>query len=314
MLSFLRPRHLLPILVSLAIIAAAATVLVRTFRHIRVSAVLAQLHRIPLPALVLGCLLVLTLFTALAVYEAIIVRVVAAPVRARRAVLAGLVAAPIGHAVGLGALSGGAVRFRIYSAAGVRAKEIGKIIVLAALPYAGGLGLLLGLALVLDADTAGLILRVSPALARGVGLAVLALHAAYVTLTVRRTPLPFAGLTVVLPTPQLTAIQYAIGAIEVCAGSAVLYLFLPSLSHAGFGYLPFVAAYVLSILAGLASSVPAGLGVFESVMLLLIPRVAPSALIGSVLAYRFVLEVVPLVVALALFAALEFRARWPKSR
>jgi phosphatidylglycerol lysyltransferase len=313
--TFTRLRHLLPITVSLAIIAIAATVLVRIIRHVHLHEVLAQLHRIPVPALAVGVLLVATVFAALAAYEAIMVHAVHAPVSTRRAVLAALIAAPIGHAIGWGALSGGAVRFRIYSAAGVRAREIGKIVVLAALPYAGGLGLLLALALVLEADQAGLILHVDPLLARSAGIALLALHLAYVTLTVRRrTPLPFGSLQILLPTPQLTAVQYAIGVVEVCAGSAVLYVFLPSNPAANLPYLAFVAAYVLSILVGLASSVPAGLGVFEFMLILLLPRLPPAQLIGSVLAYRFVLEVVPLVCALVLFGGLEWRNRWGTRR
>ena len=113
-------RRLLPVAVSIAIIVAAASILGRTLHRINPAEVWAQLKRIPAPALAMGALLVVTVYAVLALYEVIIVRQVRAPVSAFRAVLAALVAVPIGHAVGLGALSGGAVRYRIYSAAGVR--------------------------------------------------------------------------------------------------------------------------------------------------------------------------------------------------
>jgi uncharacterized membrane protein YbhN (UPF0104 family) len=302
-------RRLLPVAVSIAIIVAAASILGRTLHRINPAEVWAQLKRIPAPALAMGALLVVTVYAVLALYEVIIVRQVRAPVSAFRAVLAALVAVPIGHAVGLGALSGGAVRYRIYSAAGVRAIDIGKLVVLSAMPYAAGLGLLLGLALVLYAGRAGELLHVAEPLARSAGLALLALHLGYVTLTLRRRgPIRFGSMVVTLPSPRLTAIQYALGAAEVCAASGVLYVFLPHGHHA-LPYVVFVAAYVLSILAGLASSVPAGLGVFESVLLLLLPRVPPAQLIGSVLAYRFLLEVLPLIVALLLFTGFECGSR-----
>jgi len=303
-------RRLLPIAVSVAIIAAAAAVLGRTLHRINPAEVWAQLQRIPWPSLAIGALLVVTVYAVLALYEVIIVRQVRAPVSTIRAVLAALIAVPIGHAVGLGALSGGAVRYRIYSASGVRAIDIGKVVVLSAMPYAAGLGLLLGLALVLYSARAGELLHVAEPLARSAGLALLALHLGYVTLTLRRRgPIQFGNMMVTLPSPRLTAIQYALGAAEVCAASGVLYVFLPHGHHATLPYAVFVAAYVLSILAGLASSVPAGLGVFESVLLLLLPRMPPSQLIGSVLAYRFLLEVLPLVVALLLFTGYECGAR-----
>jgi uncharacterized membrane protein YbhN (UPF0104 family) len=49
--------------------------------------------------------------------------------------------------------------------------------------------------------------------------------------------------------------------------------------------------------------------VFESVLLLLLPRMPPAQLIGSVLAYRFLLEVLPLLVALLLFTGFECGSR-----
>jgi uncharacterized membrane protein YbhN (UPF0104 family) len=92
----------------------------------------------------------------------------------------------------------------------------------------------------------------------------------------------------------------------------VLYALLPE--SADLSFLLFVGVYVLAVLAGLASSVPAGLGVFESVLLLLLKHVPPDQLLGAVLAYRFLLELVPLFVAMVLFASYEGWWRLPKQR
>jgi uncharacterized membrane protein YbhN (UPF0104 family) len=66
--------------------------------------------------------------------------------------------------------------------------------------------------------------------------------------------------------------------------------------------------YLASILAGALSHVPAGLGVLESVLLLLLPQVPPAELLAAVLLYRVIYEVIPLVVALALWGAYELAA------
>jgi phosphatidylglycerol lysyltransferase len=302
-----RLRQLLPIAVAVAIIVLAARVLAHTFRHTSIAGILRQLHAIAAPQLVI------VLYATLATYEAIVARVVAGPVSSRRAMLGALLAASIGHVVGWGAVSGGAIRYRLYSAVQMRPLDIGKMVLLAAMPYPVGLGLLLGLSLALQSAAAAPILHVPPDLARGTGLALLALHAAYVTLIVnRRAPLIIGRFLLTLPPPPLTAVQYCAGIIEVCCGAGILYALMPE------GLAPpfvvFVGIYVLSILAGLASSVPAGIGVFEAMIVTLLPDAPQDLLIATVVAYRFVLEFVPAVTAILLFVAYEGWWRLPAQR
>jgi uncharacterized membrane protein YbhN (UPF0104 family) len=83
----------------------------------------------------------------------------------------------------------------------------------------------------------------------------------------------------------------------------VLFLLLPD--SAGLGYLPFLAVYLASVLAGVLSHVPAGLGVLESVMLLLLPDVPPEQLLAAVLMYRVFYEIVPVLLALVLWGLYE---------
>ncbi len=306
-------RRLLPFVVPVTIVAMAGWVLYSRLRHIPLADVVAALHAIPLSGIMISALLVLTLYSALAVYESIVVRFVEGGASPRRAALAALLAAPIGHAVGWGAVSGGAIRYRIYSAVHLPALDIGKIALLAAIPYPAGLGLLLGASLVLQSAAGAGILHVSEALARGTGLALLALHAGYVTLIMtRRAPLVLGRLRMTLPPPDLTAVQYAVGIIEVCCGAGVLYLMLPAIP--GLSFVVFLGVYVLSILAALASSVPAGLMVLEAMLIGLLPHVPQPSLLAAVAVYRFVLEFVPTLIALSLFAAYELWWKLPRQR
>ena len=55
--------------------------------------------------------------------------------------------------------------------------------------------------------------------------------------------------------------------------------------------------YLSSVLAGVLSHVPAGLGVLESMLLLLLPHVPPAELLAAVLLYRVIYEIVPLLAA-----------------
>jgi phosphatidylglycerol lysyltransferase len=53
------------------------------------------------------------------------------------------------------------------------------------------------------------------------------------------------------------------------------------------------------------SHVPAGLGVLESMLLLLLPDVPPEQLLAAVLMYRVIYEIIPVIGALALWGVFE---------
>jgi uncharacterized membrane protein YbhN (UPF0104 family) len=293
--------RLLPAMVSAAIIVVAGLVLYRTLGRIDVADVTASFAAIPRGRLALAGVFTLLALLSLAAYEVVMLRTFRPDMPARRPVLTALVAYPVGHAIGFGALSGGAIRYRSYSAAGLSTFDIGKIVVLSALPYAAGLGVLCALALVLDAPGAARLLDI------GAGTATLA-HAAYAWAVLRiRRPLDLKRVRLELPGPRLTAFQYALGIAEVLCGIAVLYVLLPP--GTGVGFLSFAAVYVIAILAGLLSSVPAGLGVFESVLLLMLRDVAPGELLGSILAYRLIFELLPFVAGIMLFVGWEAASR-----
>ena len=197
-------------------------------------------------------------------------------------VMTALIAFPLGHAVGQAMLSGGALRYRMYTPAGFSATEVGATVLLANLPYALAFGLLLDISLVVAAETLEPMFRISSDWLRALGCIGLAKDAGYLLLVaLRRKPVRLGGWHVNLPTPAMTALQLVVGIIDIVLVSSVLYLLLPA--SAGVAYLPFLAAYLASMLAGVLSHVPAGLGVLESMLLLLLPDVPPEQLLAAVL-------------------------------
>lgn len=313
-MSVVRLKALLPALVSLVIITAAGIVLYRTLSTIDFAEVAARFRELPLSAIVLASCLTVLCFTMLGVYEAEMLADLRAGISWRRPFLAGLIAYPVGHAVGFGAASGGAIRYRIYAARGVSPLAIGQAIVLSTFPFAAGLGVWFAIALLIRTDEAAALLRLEPATALAIGWAVIAAHVAYVVFILRwRKPLVVRGNEVRLPSPRLTAIQYVIGLIEVACMGGVLYVLLPP--DVDIGPLAFLAAFVISAFAGMISSVPAGLGVLEGTLLVLLQGiVTPEVLLGSVLAYRLIFELVPFVFGLVLFLAYELAMRREAAR
>jgi phosphatidylglycerol lysyltransferase len=241
---------------------------------------------------------------AMALYEVQMLRYLRPTALWQRPFVTALIAYPIGHAVGLGAFSGGAIRYRIYSAAGFGAADIGKLILLSVMPFASGLGLLAGVSMLAATEGAAAALHLQPQIVTMIGAGLLATHVIYVGLVIARVrPLGSWVPAFELPSSKLTTIQYLLGVTEVLCAISVLYVLLPPAADIGFP--AFVAVYVTAITAGTLSGVPAGLGVFESILLVTLTGVPTEALLGTVLAYRLVYELLPFVSGLLLLLAYE---------
>src|ERR1700756_18515 len=76
----------------------------------------------------------------------------APPPPLRAALLASFCGFAIGNTVGLGAFSGGAVRYRLYSAAGLSPGQITRVIFFIAIAYVIGLATITALGLVMRAE------------------------------------------------------------------------------------------------------------------------------------------------------------------
>ncbi|MDE2049972.1 MAG: bifunctional lysylphosphatidylglycerol flippase/synthetase MprF, partial [Gammaproteobacteria bacterium] len=108
------------------------------------------------------------------------------------------------------------------------------------------------------------------------------------------------------PGPTIGLPHVALGVLDMSLAASVLWWLLPSGSHIAF--VPFSGAYAIAIIAGILSHVPGGIGVFETVMLLILRGIAPEALLGSLLAYRAIYYFVPLFFGALLFGYKELSA------
>jgi glycosyltransferase 2 family protein len=292
------------IAVSTVLAGLAAWVLWRTFQRIDLADVLANMRAVPSSTLALAALCAAGAFTTLAFYEVAVVRYVKHCIGRAKPMVTALIAFPLGHAVGQAMLSGGALRYRMYTPAGFSATEVGATVLLANLPYGLAFGLLIDLALVFEAATLEPVFRIQAPWLFALGCIGVAKDVGYaLTIWFREKPIKLGGWAVNLPTPAMTALQVLVGLLDIGLVSTVLYLLLPA--GTGLGYLPFLAVYLASVLAGVLSHVPAGLGVLESMLLLLLPGVPPEQLLAAVLMYRAIYEIVPALGALVLWAAFE---------
>jgi uncharacterized membrane protein YbhN (UPF0104 family) len=302
-----RLKRLFGLFASLAIAGFALWVLYRTFQRIEPADVLHHMAATPRAKLVLAAAYTALAYLTISLYEGVAVRYVIRSLGVLRPAITALIAFPIGHALGQMLLSASALRFRMYTPLGFTAVEVGATVLMCALPYALAFGLLVDLALVFSTDRLASVFGVPAPWLFALGLLGLAKDFGYALLVARRrTPIRLGGWAVNLPTLRMTALQVVVGLADIGFVSSILYMLLPDSGHIGF--LPFVAIYLTAIIAGSLSHVPAGFGVLESVLLLLLPDVPPAQLLAAVLLYRVFYEVIPLCVALVLWGAFELVA------
>jgi phosphatidylglycerol lysyltransferase len=241
-------------------------------------------------------------------YDVLALRYVGAKVPLTVTAATSFAANAVGHSVGLTALSGGSIRFRMYSGAGLGAAQIAQIIGFCTLTFVLGTALLLGGSLLLEAQRAAPILHLAPGIVSACGALLTFAVAGYFVLNLaRRAPLPVLRWQLRLPGPQLAFAQIAIAAIDLAVTAAVLYVLLPAGATDNFGV--FLGLYLIALAAGVVSNVPGGLGIFETVLLLMLPAVPPHEALSALLAYRVIYYLLPFVAALLVVASREVWAR-----
>lgn len=294
--------------ISLALFAAALLALHHILADVHLADVLARFRETPLRSVLLGAACVAGSYLALTGYDVIALRHLGKTLPYATAALASFTSYTFSHNIGLSLITGGSIRYRIYSSVGLSATEIATLTGLCALTFGLGVSLLLGFALILEPEVLDVVDALPAAADRAVGIAILLLVAGYAVWTgLRRRPLRLKNWTLQPPGWRMTLGQFAIGAADIGFAAGALYLVLPP--GVDIGFAAFVGIYVAAMSIGVASHSPGGLGVFEAVILLTIPDGNHGALFGALLVYRCLYYLLPLAVAAVLLSWHEFHLR-----
>lgn len=266
--------------------------------------IIAHMRAIPAAHLLAAILLTCAGYGSLTLYDALGLHFADARVPYPRLALISFMGYAIGHNVGVNTLSGGAVRYRAYSALGLSAKQIATVIAFGSVTFALGAALLLGLSLLTQSKLSASLLHLHRSVVILAALALLAAVAAYFTLACsRQETLRLGRLSIPVPSGRTALAQVTAACADLLFAAGVLYVLLPP--QAAIGYFAFAGLFLLAIAAGIISNVPGGVGVFESVLLLLFRSVPADQLLGSLLAFRLIYYIGPFALALTLLGVHE---------
>ncbi|MDZ8088510.1 MAG: lysylphosphatidylglycerol synthase domain-containing protein [Nostoc sp. DedQUE12b] len=213
------------------------------------------------------------------------------------------------NTIGFALLTGSAIRYRFYASWGVPAVAIAQVIAFANFTFWLGMFAVAGFLFIINPLKIPTQLHLPFATVRPIGVIFLLLVAVYLLESIFiKHPLIIRGHEFRFPSFKISLAQIAISSFDWILAAAVLYALLPS--NISLSYLDFLGIYLLAMFAGVVSNVPGGLGVFETIILLILSsKVSAAAVLGSMLAYRGVYYFLPLLVAASLLGLYEMRFR-----
>ena len=297
----------LPAIAALVIFLAALEVLRIELRTVSWAELMTDIRATPRLALALAIGLTVLNYVVLTGYDLVAFAYIRKQLPRLRVMFASFLAYAIANNVSFAMLSGASVRYRFYSRWGVTAEELSRIVFSYSVTFWLGLFALGGLSLVvMPLGVSGV--PPTGTLASVTGWLLMLVPPAYLAATVvRQTPLRLWRVELQLPPPRLAVAQLTLSIVDWALAGTVLYVLLPVGRPA---FLPFMGIFLISILLGMASHVPGGLGVFEGLMtLMLAPYLESGQLLPALVVYRAVYFLLPLAVALVILVADELHQR-----
>lgn len=215
------------------------------------------------------------------------------------------------NTIGFALLTGSAIRYRFYASWGVSAVAIAQVIAFANFTFWLGMFAVAGLLFLINPLKIPTQLHLPFATVRPIGVIFLLLVAVYLLGSIFiKQPLIIRGDEFRFPSFKISLAQIAISSFDWILAAAVLYVVLPT--NISLSYLDFLGIYLLAMFAGVVSNVPGGLGVFETIILLILSsKVSAAAVLGSMLVYRGVYYYLPLLLAAGLLGIYEIKKNRP---
>lgn len=264
-----------------------------------------NLAELPAHRLFIAVLLTILCYFISTGYDALALRYLHHPLGYPKIALASFIGYAFSNNIGFSMLAGATVRYRIYSAWEFSALEITKVIAFCSLTVWLGFLTLAGVVFILEPLAIPEALHLPFVSVRPLGIIFIALVALFLLLSIlRKKPLKFRHREFTLPSIGVLLVQISVASLDWALAGSVFYVLMPALSK--LSYPGVLGIFLLAQIAGISSQLPGGIGVFETVSILLLSPILPaSAVMGSLLAYRGVYYLLPLLTASVLLGTQE---------
>lgn len=274
------------------------------------------LWNIPFVNLVMACVACFCGYIVLSLYDFLALRYVGHKVSWWKWMLAGMLGFAISNNAGNAMVSGGAIRYRLYTRWRIPGADILKMLTFSGFTYFLGFAAveIIGYFLVstefLNQSSGGMSFGVN-----GLFIACASLILAYYAMTIAfcDKSIRVGKIKFKVPSIGTALVQTLLGMMDaLCAGMVLYFCMRPYVSAEIMPFGMFIGLFVIAMVAGVFSQVPGGIGVFETIFIAALPEsVDKASIFGALLAFRIIYYVLPLIGVGGLFFVYE---RWLRAR
>jgi phosphatidylglycerol lysyltransferase len=299
-------RHALPVILGLGLFALGVYALFHLLKPIKAADVIAQVRSTPWTTLLAAFAATAAGYVALIGYDWSALRYLGKKVPLRIVAVGGFLGYSFGNTIGISIVSGGAVRYRIYSAFGLNAFEVASVSTFVALAFGFGITVIgLGALAVHPYALEGVLPFVPATIQLWAEVGVLGIMGVLTWLSLSGKTLKVRSAEISAPSPRILFGQLALTLADSAMAALTLYVLLPTGAP---DFVTFLAVFAAAAMAGVLSHVPGGVGVFEAVVIAAMPTGVPlEQVAAALLLYRIIYYLVPFALALAFVALTEAR-------
>lgn len=258
---------------------------------------------IPTRNLLYACLASFCGYVALSSYDFLALKYIKHKLSAWKWIFAGFIGFSVSNNAGHAIVSGGAIRYRLYTRWRIHADEIVKMVTFSGFTYLVACFFLIIVGYVITPEHAfgeGALSQMTTAviaIASFIGLLIY-----FGASMFYKKAINIKGIKFAIPSLKMSAAQVVIGSADILMASLVLYFTLIHFIDIPFDV--FMGAFIIAQILGVYSQVPGGLGVFELVFSNIIPGADNQAMLfGALIAYRIIYYLLPLILSgVALFS------------
>lgn len=301
-----RFRAILPVVLAVLLFGLGVVAIRHLLHGTNPQDILRQARAMPYTTLIEAMLATIAGYAALVLYDRIALSYLGRTVPMRGVLLGGFLGYAIGNTIGVSVVSGGAVRYRVYSAFGLSALEVAGISTFVAMATGVGVTAVGLVFLALDPTALGRLLPLQPETIRFLSLATLISFSLLASvMALRRSSVTFRGIEIAAPSIGILSAQALTTMVDTGFAALALWFLLPEGAPSFLTFLPVFAA---AMMAGVISHVPGGIGVFESVILAAMPADVPrTEVAAALLLFRGIYYLLPFAIAVAVVALNEAR-------
>jgi uncharacterized membrane protein YbhN (UPF0104 family) len=293
--------------IGIAVFVVAVVTLVRMLHKADSGKIAAAIFATPMHSLITAGVCVACAYVTLTFYDWFALRTIGRhDVPYRVAAIGAFTSYAIGHNIGATVFTANFIRYRMYAAYALSARDIAKMAFITGLTFWLGNVFVLGIGISYRPEAASAIDQLPEWINRTIAIAMLMAIAIYV-IWISRRPRAIGrnGWSVTLPSAKLTLVQIGIGVFDLGFSGLAMYVLLPA--DAANDFIGVLVSFIAAVLLGFVSHAPGGLGVFDTAMLLALPQIETEKLVASLVLFRLMYYITPFAIALMLLGMRELR-------